>query len=194
MSLFVALPISHHSGNSFGLLSTLPPEDLPTRPGSAPQQRRLIKRRRARGRGRPHQRTALRRRQADEMDAELSAFFNTTLEQEEQKQADPQKSRWFNLRRPEQGSQQPNLHHSKLQAQCPPKASDEQHRLGSPATGLQVPHDVSPMDYALVKWQPSNWPETPSCQSDCTTPQSLIDLQPSWGKLQWPNLEPMQDD
>lgn len=139
---------------------------------------------RKRTRGRCNKRGALlRQRQVEEVDARLSAFVDTTLEQERQNQSEPRQDRWLSSTRPwiQTATFSPLQAGTRSQTQChQPSAAVP--KLGFTERPLPMLYDPSRKESALIKWQPPRWSSVVP-----RTSSYLSDPQPPWTRFHWQN-------
>ena len=144
-----------------------------------------------RTRGRPNKRASfLRRGNADEADAVLSALVDATLQEETQRCTRSQDQQWLPIEPPDASFKTPCLgtESSPPSAAVPVLELKDNHL---PMLYYQSSEDRS----SLVKWQPARWsPLSSPRDSESSTPLYLLDMRKSQSaKFQWPDLEPLQN-
>lgn len=163
-------------GNPFELLNSVS-GDLPYYGRSGSCAYRVNKHQYSRRRN--YKRAALRRRHLDEIDGIQSSCVSPAIENEEQKKTGAEQTEGLLIERPEGLPHPPPCHLS----------STELPRLDIPPGGLPVPYKRSSPELSMIKWRSSRCSLDFSCNSDRSTPHSLIDIQAPWPEQQWLNWE-----
>lgn len=173
--------------NSFEALGTLPTDGSSSCFGSGPRPYRITRRQRARGR--LHKRAAHQRRQAEKLDAELSALIDAIPEQTEQGQAGPRTPQWL----------KPERHETPVDFS--PQSSDECYQSPSQMSVLEPFGEALPMlhkqpseQLAMIKYQPSRWQVAFPQDNTGVTQESLFHVQPTLDILELPKLAARQCD